>query len=68
MSSFDDAHHMYLFALKSGGRKLTYGKSPEDAFEVLALRLTPEEVAELIKDDYIMINQRKMQDYVHLLK
>ena len=68
MSSFDDAHHMYLFALKSGGRKLTYGKSAEDAFEVLALRLTPEEIKDVIKDDYIMINQRKMQDYVHLLK
>jgi hypothetical protein len=68
MSSFQDAHHMYLFALKSGGRKLTYGKSPEDAFEVLALRLTPDELAQVVADDYIMINQRDMQKYVHLLK
>lgn len=68
MSSFQDTHHMYLFALKGGGRKLTYGKSPDDAYEVLALRLTAEELAEIVKDDYIMINQRKMQDYVHLLK
>jgi hypothetical protein len=68
MSSFQDAHYMYLFALKNGGRKLTYGKSAEDAYEVLALRLNPEELAEVIKDDYIRIHQRKMQEYVHLLK
>ncbi len=68
MSSFHDTHYMYLFALKGGGRKLAYGKSPDDAFEVLALRLTPDELAEVVKEDYIIIRQREMQEYVHLLK
>ena len=59
---------MYLFALKSGGRKLSYGKDPQDALEVLSFRLSPEEMADISKDDVIKINQREMQNYVHLLK
>jgi len=59
---------MYLFALKSGGRKLSYGKDPEDALEVLSFRLSPEEMADISRDDVIKINQREMQKYVHLLK
>jgi hypothetical protein len=55
---------MYLFALKSGKRKLAYGESPEDALEILGIRLTPEEMAEIVRDDYIKINQRELQKYV----
>jgi hypothetical protein len=64
MSSFSNPHHMYLFALKSGKRKLAYGESPEDALEILGIRLTPEEMAEIVRDDYIKINQRELQKYV----
>jgi hypothetical protein len=59
---------MYLFALKGGGKKLTYGKNPADALAVLSLRLTPEERAMIIEDEYIQIRQRDMQEYIHLLK
>jgi hypothetical protein len=59
---------MYLFSLRGGGKKLAYGRSPEDALEVLSLRLTPEERAMIIDDDYLKIHQRDMQKYVHLLK
>lgn len=59
---------MYLFALKSGGRKLGYGKNPQDALEVLSFRLSPEEMADISPDDVLRINQREMQEYVHLLK
>ena len=64
MSSFSQPHHMYLFALKGGKRKLAYGESPEDALEILSIRLTPEEMAEILRDDYIKINQRELQKYV----
>jgi len=67
MSSFSNPHYMYLFLLKNGKRKLAYGQSPEDALEILSYRLTPEEMDEIIKEDYIKINQRKLQEYVHLL-
>ncbi len=58
---------MYLFSLKNGKKKLAYGQSPEDALEILRLRLTPEEMEEIVQDDYIKINPRKLQEYVHLL-
>ncbi len=67
MSSFSNPHHMYLFALKNGKRKLAYGQSPEDALEILGVRLAPEEMAQLIRTDYIRINQRELQKYVDQL-
>ena len=67
MSSFSNPHFMYLFELKDGKRKLGYGQSPEDALEILRVRLTDEEMAEVIPDRYIKINQRELQQYVHNL-
>lgn len=67
MSSFSNPHYMYLFALKSGKKKIAYGQSPEDALEILSMRMSPEEMDEIIKDDYLKIHQREMQKYVHLL-
>lgn len=67
MSSFSNPHYMYLFDLKNGKKKLAYGQSPEDALEILSYRLSPEEMNEVLKDQYIKISQRKMQDYIHLL-
>ncbi|MDX1615339.1 MAG: hypothetical protein R3300_13575 [Candidatus Promineifilaceae bacterium] len=67
MSSFSNPHYMYLFDLKNGKKKLAYGQSPEDALEILSFRLSPEEMDNILADQYIKISQRKMQDYVHLL-
>ena len=64
MSSFSHPHHMYLFAMRNGKRKLAYGESPEDALEILSIRLTAEEMAEIVRDDYIKINQRELQKHV----
>ena len=64
MSSFSHPHHMYLFALKNGKRKLAYGESPEDALDILRIRLTEAEIAEVIPDQYVKINQRQLQKYV----
>ncbi len=47
MSSFSNPHFMYLFDMKNGKKKLAYGQSPEDALEILRLRLSDEEMASL---------------------
>jgi hypothetical protein len=67
MSSFNNPHHFYLFAMKNGKKKLAYGASPEDAYEILRLRITPEEIEEIIKDQYTKISQRKLRQYIHEL-
>ena len=67
MSSFSSPHYMYLFDLKNGKKKLAYGRSPEDALEILGYRLPPEEMEQIIRDSYIKISQRKLQEHVHHL-
>ena len=64
MSSFSTPHYMYLFAMKNGKRKLAYGQSPEDALEILGMRLSAQELAEVIREDYVKVNQRQLQQYV----
>ena len=64
MSSFSNPHFMYLFKMKNGKQKLGYGENPEDALEILRVRLTDEEMAEIITDDYIKISQRKLQAHI----
>lgn len=64
MSSFSNPHYMYLFDLKNGRKKLAYGESPEDALDILRIRLTESEMSEIVADKYIKINQRELQQYV----
>ena len=64
MSSFDNPHHMYLFDLKNGKKKLAYGQSPEDALDILSIRLTGEELAQIIRDSYVKIKPRELQMHV----
>ena len=67
MSSFSIPHYMYLFELKNGKKKLAYGESPTDALDVLSVRLTEEEMSEILSEQYVKISQRELQQYVHLL-
>ncbi len=67
MSSFSNPHYMYLFDLKNGKQKLAYGESPEDALRILRVRLSEAEMAEILVDRFIKINQRQLHDYVHNL-
>lgn len=67
MSSFSNPHFMYLFTLKNGRKKLAYGESPEDALGILRIRLSEQEMSEIITDDFIKINQRELQQYVREL-
>ena len=64
MSSFANPHYMYLFDMKNGKKKLAYGQSPEDALDILSIRLAQEEMDEILRDTYIKISQRKLQEYV----
>ena len=67
MSSFSNPHYMYLFEMKNGKQKLAYGESPEDALDILRIRLTGAEMAEILPDKYIKISQRKLQEHTHNL-
>lgn len=64
MSSFSNPHYMYLFDMKNGKKKLAYGQSPEDALDILSLRLSDEEMAQIRADRYVKISQRKLQEHV----
>lgn len=44
MSGFSNPHFMDLFDLKNGRKKLAYGQSPEDALDILRMRLTEREM------------------------
>ncbi len=67
MSSFSNPHYMYLFEMTNGKQKLAYGQSPEDALDILRVRLTEAEMETIIPAKFIKISQRKMQQYVHNL-
>ena len=67
MSSFSNPHHLYLFSLKNGKKRLAYGQTPQDALEILSYRLSPEEMDEILREDFLKINQRKLQEYVDQL-
>jgi hypothetical protein len=64
MSSFSNPHYMYLFDLRSGKKKLAYGESPEDALEILSVRLSDDEMAEILRDSFVKISQRELQQHV----
>lgn len=64
MSSFSNPHYMYIFEMKNGKHKLAYGQNPEDALDILAIRLSKEEMDEIIPDQYKRISQRKLHEYV----
>ena len=67
MSSFSNPHYLYLFEMKNGKQKLAYGENPEDALNILQVRLSDAEMAQIIPDKYTKINQRKLQEHVHNL-
>ena len=50
--------------MKNGKQKLAYGRSPEDALDILRIRLSEEEMQEIIPDRFKKISQRKMQQFV----
>jgi hypothetical protein len=67
MSSFNNPHYFYVFDMKNGKKKLAYGSSPGDAYEILKLRLPSEELEQVIQYQYVKISQRKLREYIHQL-
>lgn len=65
MSSFKNPHKMYLFDMTTGKKKLAYGQTPEDAWEILSYRLDQDEMALVIKEQWTRISPRDIQQYVH---
>ena len=67
MSSFNNPHHFYLFAMKNGKKKLGYGGSAEEAYDNLKLRLTPKELEQIVKEQCVRIVQRELQKHAREL-
>jgi hypothetical protein len=67
MSSFNRPHHLYLFGMQNGKKKLAYGPSPEEAYENLKLRLTAAEMQGILKDQYLQITQRELHQHAREL-
>ncbi len=67
MSSFNNPHHLYLFAMTDGKKKIGYGPSPEEAYENLRIRLTEQEMAAILVDKYERITQRDLHKHIHEL-
>ncbi len=64
MSSFSNPHYMYLFNLKNGKKRLAYGQSPEDALNILGSRMSAAEMADIVRDEFVKIHQRELQQYI----
>ena len=67
MSSFDGRAHIYLFDLKNGKKKLAYGKTPAEAIEILAQRLSSSEMDQINFESATEIHQRDVQSWVKRL-
>ena len=67
MSSFNNPHHFFLFAMKNGKKKIGYGGTPAEAYANLKLRLSPKEMERIIPDEPLRIVQRDLQKHVHEL-
>jgi hypothetical protein len=67
MSSFNHPHHLYLFAMQNGKKKLAYGATPEEAYENLKLRLAEAEMRGILKEHYEAITQRELHKHVQEL-
>ena len=55
---------MYIFEMKNGKQKLAYGQDPEDALDILAIRLSKEEMDEIIRDQFKRISQRRLHEFI----
>jgi hypothetical protein len=55
---------MYLFAMANGKKKLSYGTSPEDAYDNLRLRLTDKEMSVIDRSRCERILQRDLRRHV----
>ena len=57
----------YLFSLRNGKRRIGYGPNVEEALDVLRLRMSAEEMAEMLPDEPKQIRQQDIRDHIHEL-
>jgi hypothetical protein len=62
-----DSSKFFIFRLKNGKRKLTYGRTPEEALQILGYRLTRAEMREVIPDAPQRITQQQIQEHLEEL-
>lgn len=60
-------NNIYLFEMKNKKHKLAYGKTPEDALEILNLRLSANEMKQIIQDKYCRIKRKELLSCVDKL-
>jgi hypothetical protein len=58
---------IYLCEMLNGRKKLAYGKDPEDAIEILSLRLTSAEMNQIVRSKCRRIKRTDLIHCVHLL-
>jgi len=54
----------YLFNLKSGKRRLAYGRTVDEAIEIMGYRLTQEEMAQMTGEPPQELKQSEIQAHV----
>lgn len=53
--------------MQNGRKKLSYGTSPDDAYENLRLRLNDQEMSVIDKEQPVRILQRDLRKHIHEL-
>lgn len=61
------SHRIYLFEMRDGRNKVSWGRDPADALEILRLRLGAEEMAEILPDRWTRVSQRDLAEWAHTL-
>jgi radical SAM superfamily enzyme YgiQ (UPF0313 family) len=65
--SFNKTHNFYIFSVENSKSKLAYGESPKDAFEVLKLRLSDDELMKVDMFDCKKISHIDIHKYTSQL-
>ncbi len=67
MKKTESPHSLYLFDMKTGKKKLAYGQDPEDALDILRIRLTDEEMDIIIPGQHKRIGRHELIKYADQL-
>jgi hypothetical protein len=67
VSSFEGRTYFFLFATTDGKRKLSFGRTPEEAFNTLKLRLTEAELVVVNPADFLRCKQEEYRQYLSQL-
>jgi radical SAM superfamily enzyme YgiQ (UPF0313 family) len=60
--------HMYLFGLRGGGKKLAWGRDPDDALDILSCRLSGEEMSRIMREDCRSMDPREIHEVAASLR